>query len=71
VPIASFNLSMNQIQFSLVSESITPIATGYIQLWASTAHATHNCPLNLPVKKVGLVWVAETWMAGLLWVPEI
>ena len=37
---------------SFVSESMTPIATGYIQLCASTAQAMHNCPLNFPHKKV-------------------
>jgi len=42
VPIASLSLSMNQIQFSLVSESMTPIGTGYIQLCPSTAQAMHN-----------------------------
>ena len=52
VPIASFNLSINQTQFSFVSESMTPIATGYIQLCASTAQAMHNYSLNFPHKKV-------------------
>jgi hypothetical protein len=52
VPIASFNLSRNQTQFSFVLESMTPIATGYIQLCASTAQAMHNWPLNFSHKNV-------------------
>jgi hypothetical protein len=42
VPIASLSLYMNHIQFLLVSESMTPIATGYIQLCPSTAQAINN-----------------------------
>ena len=52
VPIASFNLFISQIQFSFVSESMTPIATGYIQLCASTTQAMHKYLLNFSHKKV-------------------
>jgi hypothetical protein len=31
---------------------MTPIVTGYIQLYPSTAQAIHNWPLNLPVRNV-------------------
>jgi len=52
VPIASFNLSINQTQFSFVLESMTPIATRYIQLCASTAQVMHSWSLNFQHKKV-------------------
>jgi hypothetical protein len=52
VSIASFNLSINQTQFSFVSESVTPIVTGYTHLCALTTQAMHNYPLNFPHKKV-------------------
>src|SRR6185503_11582117 len=43
---------MCHTQFSFVSKSVTPIATGYIQLCPLTAQATHNWPLNFPFKNV-------------------
>ena len=40
---------------SFVSESMTPIATGYIQLCASTAQAMHNWPRTFPTRKCYLL----------------
>jgi len=51
-PIASLRWLMNQIQFSVVSESKTSKQTGYNHLCPSTSHALANCPLYLPVKNV-------------------
>ena len=51
-PIASLRWLMNQIQFSVVSESKTQKQIGYNHLCPSTTHALANCPLYLPVKNV-------------------
>ena len=51
-PMAFLSYSINQTQFSFISESNNPKATGNIQLWPSRPKAAGMWPFHVPLSAV-------------------